>query len=42
MNNKKKSLAKAQIVINADFTNELLNQYNICENGIIIDLTQKF
>lgn len=40
MNNKKKSLAKAQIVINADFTNELLNQYNICENAIIIDLTQ--
>lgn len=40
MNNKKKSLAKAQIVINTDFTNELLNQYNICENAIIIDLTQ--
>ena len=36
MNNKKKSLAKAQIIVNIDFPSEIINQYVICENATII------
>ena len=38
MNNKKKSLAKAKLMINIDFPEEFLNQYVIYENAIIIDI----
>ncbi len=38
MNNKKKSLLKAKIIINIDFPNELINQYNINQESIILDL----
>lgn len=37
-NNKKKSLAKAKIILNMDFTEELINQYNIYEEAIIINI----
>ncbi len=37
-NNKKKGLSKAEVVLNVDFPSELVNQYNICENAIIINL----
>lgn len=37
MNNKKKSLAKAKIIINIDFPQELINQYIIYEEAVIID-----
>lgn len=37
-NNKRKALSKAKIIINFDFVQELINQYNICEEAIIINL----
>lgn len=37
-NNKKKSLAKSNIILNIDFPKELLNKYNIYENAIIINI----
>ncbi len=37
-NNKRKSLSKAQIIVNIDFPNEYINQYTINENSTIIDL----
>ena len=37
-NNKKKSLAKAQIILNVDFPTELINKYYINEKAIIINL----
>lgn len=37
MNNKKKSLAKSKIIVNIDFPQELINQYVICEDAIILD-----
>ena len=37
-NNKKKSLAKSEIILNADFPTELINQYYIYEEAIIINL----
>ena len=37
MNNKKKSLAKAKIIVNIDFPQELINQHIIYEKAIIID-----
>lgn len=37
-NNKKKSLAKSEIILNADFPTELINQYYIYEKAIIINL----
>ena len=40
MNNKKKGLAKAQLIINFDFPTELLKQYVICEDSIIVDITK--
>lgn len=38
MNNKKRSLLKAKIIINIDYPNELINQYNINQQSIILDL----
>lgn len=37
-NNKRKSLAKAKIILNVDFPTELVNKYNIYEEAIIINL----
>lgn len=37
-NNKKKSLATSEIILNIDFPKELLNKYNIYEKAIIINL----
>ena len=37
-NNKRKSALKAKIIINVDFPNELINQYNINDEAIIINL----
>ncbi len=37
-NNKRKSLTKAKIILNYDFPKELLNQYNINENAIIVNI----
>lgn len=36
-NNKKKSLAKSQIIVNFDFPKELINKYNIYEQAIIVN-----
>mgnify|MGYP001852534012 CR=1 FL=1 len=38
MNNKKKGLAKAKMILNFDFPKELLNKYNIYEKAIIVNL----
>ncbi len=38
MNNKRKSLLKAKIIINIDFPEEFINQYSIYENAIILDI----
>ena len=37
-NNKRKSLAKAKLILNYDFPKELLNQYNVNENAIIVNI----
>lgn len=37
-NNKKKGLSKAKIILNVDFPSELINQYNIYENAIIVNI----
>ena len=37
-NNKRKSLSKARIIINMDFSEKELNEFNIYENAIIINL----
>lgn len=37
-NNKKKSLMKSQIIINIDFSKELINKYRINENATIINI----
>ena len=37
-NNKRKSLANAQIILNYDFVKERLNKYNVYENAIIINM----
>ena len=41
MNNKKKSLSRAKIIINFDFPKELINQYKINEKAIILNLPGK-
>ena len=41
MNNKKKSLSRARIIINFDFPKELINQYVINEKAIILNLPGK-
>lgn len=38
-NNKRKALAKSNLIINFDFVEETINQYNIYENAIIINLS---
>lgn len=40
-NNKRKSLKKAKIIINLNFSKEELNQYNIFRNSIILNMTQE-
>lgn len=40
-NNKRKALAKSELIINFDFVQEIINQYNINENAIIINLSDK-
>ena len=37
-NNKKKSLAKSQIILNLDFNNQILNQYRLNENAVILNV----
>ena len=37
-NNQKKSLLKPQIILNIDFSKEILNRYQVNENAIIINL----
>lgn len=40
-NNKKISILNAQIILNFDFPEEILNQYNIYNKSIIINLSEK-
>ena len=40
-NNKRKALAKSKLIINFDFVQETINQYNINENATIINLSNK-
>ena len=40
-NNKKKALSKTDIVLNIDFPEEIINKYNIKDDGIIINLEEK-
>lgn len=40
-NNKKTSLLKAEVIINIDFPQELINQYNIYDKAIIINILEK-
>ena len=40
-NNKKKSLSKADLIINFDFIEEDINKYTINENAIILSLNEK-
>lgn len=40
-NNKKKSLLKSNIILNVDFTNELINKYNIFDEAIIVNINKK-
>ena len=37
-NNKRKSLTKSKIILNVDFPTELINQYNIYDEAIIVNL----
>ena len=39
-NNKRKSALKSNVIINVDFPNELINQYNINDEAIIINLRE--
>lgn len=39
-NNRNKSLLKSQIILNMDFNQELINQYKIFENAIIINVEE--
>lgn len=40
-NNKRKSLAKAKIILNIDFPEELINKYNINKKSIIVNFEEK-
>ena len=40
-NNKRKSLLKTKIIINLDFSEEILNKFNINMNAIIINMKEK-
>ena len=37
-NNKKKGLAKSQVILNIDFSSKLLNQYSIYDDAIVINV----
>ena len=37
-NNKKRSLAKSEIILNVDFPTELINKYNLYEQAIIVNI----
>ena len=37
-NNKKKGIAKSQIILNVDFSSDMINKYNIFEEAIIINI----
>lgn len=37
-NNKRKSLSKSKVIINIDFPSELINEYNVFDEAIIITL----
>ena len=37
-NNKKKSLARSDVILNVDFPTELINEYNIFDEAIIVNL----
>lgn len=37
-NNKKKGLAKTKLILNVDFPIEIINQYNIYDNAIIVNI----
>lgn len=37
-NNKKRGLAKSELILNVDFPSELVNQYTIYENAIIVNI----
>ncbi len=39
-NNKRKGLAKAKVIINFDFPEELIKQYRIARNAVIVNLEQ--
>ncbi len=39
-NNKKKGLAKSEIILNVDFSSKLLSEYNICEDALIINIRE--
>lgn len=39
-NNKKKSLAKSNVILNYDFPTELINKYKICDEAIVINVKQ--
>ena len=41
INNKRKSLSKADIILNIDFPEEIINQYYIFERAIIISINNK-
>lgn len=40
-NNRRRALTKSKLIINFDFVQETINQYNICENAIIINMSEK-
>ncbi len=40
-NNKKKSLLKAEIIVNIDFPEELINKYRIYDKAIILNISDK-
>ncbi len=39
-NNKKKGLAKSEIILNVDFSSKLLSEYNIYENALIVNIRE--
>ncbi len=39
-NNKKKGICKSQVILNVDFPSELINQYNIYENAVIVNIRE--
>ena len=40
-NNRNKSLIKAEIIINVDFPEEIINKYNIYNNAIVVNILMK-